>query len=147
MSPGPAKPGKQRLDTALVERGLVESRARAQALIIAGRVFSGERRLDKPGQAVAPGQPLELRGQDHPWVSRGGLKLVHALVPRLPGGRRYRIVLMRRDWTEVLASQRQMLVRRGKPCRARSDHSDPLPGPLRGRLREQHPLAEGRVDS
>jgi 23S rRNA (cytidine1920-2'-O)/16S rRNA (cytidine1409-2'-O)-methyltransferase len=79
MPRDPAKPGKQRLDTALVERGLVESRARAQALIIAGRVFSGERRLDKPGQAVAPGQPLELRGQDHPWVSRGGLKLVHAL--------------------------------------------------------------------
>jgi len=79
MPRDPAKPGKQRLDTALVERGLVESRARAQALIIAGRVFSGERRLDKPGQAVAPGQPLELRGQDHPWVSRGGLKLVHGL--------------------------------------------------------------------
>ena len=79
MSPAPARPGRQRLDAALVERGLVESRARAQALIIAGRVFSGERRLDKPGQAVAPGQPLELRGQDHPWVSRGGLKLAHAL--------------------------------------------------------------------
>ena len=63
----------------MVERGLVESRARAQALIIAGRVFSGERRLDKPGQLVAAGQPLELRGQDHPWVSRGGLKLAHAL--------------------------------------------------------------------
>ena len=74
-----AKPGKQRLDAALVDRGLVESRARAQALIIAGRVFSGERRLDKPGQAVAQDQPLELRGQDHPWVSRGGLKLAHAL--------------------------------------------------------------------
>ena len=79
MSPAPARPGRQRLDAALVERGLVESRARAQALVIAGRVFSGERRLDKPGQAVAPGQPLELRGQDHPWVSRGGLKLAHAL--------------------------------------------------------------------
>ena len=70
---------KRRLDVALVERGLVESRARAQALVIAGRVFSGERRLDKPGLAVADDQPLELRGQDHPWVSRGGLKLAHAL--------------------------------------------------------------------
>jgi 23S rRNA (cytidine1920-2'-O)/16S rRNA (cytidine1409-2'-O)-methyltransferase len=70
---------KRRLDVALVERGLVESRTRAQALIIAGRVFSGERRLDKPGTAVADDQPLELRGQDHPWVSRGGLKLAHAL--------------------------------------------------------------------
>ena len=79
MSPAAARPGRQRLDAALVERGLVESRARAQALIIAGRVFSGERRLDKPGQLVAAGQPLELRGQDHPWVSRGGLKLAHAL--------------------------------------------------------------------
>ena len=79
MPTPPSKPGKQRLDAALVDRGLVESRARAQALIIAGRVFSGERRLDKPGQAVAQDQPLELRGQDHPWVSRGGLKLVHAL--------------------------------------------------------------------
>ena len=79
MSPAPARPGRQRLDAALVERGLVESRARAQALIIAGRVFSGERRLDKPGQLVAAGQPLELRGQDHPWVSRGGLKLARAL--------------------------------------------------------------------
>ena len=79
MATPPARPGKQRLDAALVERGLVDSRARAQALVIAGKVFSGERRLDKPGQPVAPGQPLELRGQDHPWVSRGGLKLVHAL--------------------------------------------------------------------
>ena len=79
MSPAPARPGRQRLDAALVERGLVDSRARAQALIIAGRVFSGERRLDKPGHLVAAGQPLELRGQDHPWVSRGGLKLAHAL--------------------------------------------------------------------
>ena len=79
MPPAAARPGRQRLDAALVERGLVESRTRAQALIIAGRVFSGERRLDKPGQLVVADQPLELRGQDHPWVSRGGLKLVHAL--------------------------------------------------------------------
>lgn len=71
--------GKQRLDAALVERGLVESRARAQAVILAGLVFSGERRLDKPGLAVSPDTPLELRGRDHPWVSRGGLKLAHAL--------------------------------------------------------------------
>ena len=80
--PGP-RPGrapmKHRADQLLVDRGLVESRTRAQALIIAGRVFSGERRIDKPGQQLAEDQPLELRGQDHPWVSRGGLKLVHAL--------------------------------------------------------------------
>jgi 23S rRNA (cytidine1920-2'-O)/16S rRNA (cytidine1409-2'-O)-methyltransferase len=72
-------PRKQRLDVALVERGLAESRARAQALIMAGLVYSGERRLDKSGTAVAADQPLELRGQDHPWVSRGGVKLAHAL--------------------------------------------------------------------
>ncbi len=63
----------------LVERGLVESRARAQALILAGKVFSGERRVDKAGQAIAADARLEVRGQDHPWVSRGGLKLAHAL--------------------------------------------------------------------
>jgi 23S rRNA (cytidine1920-2'-O)/16S rRNA (cytidine1409-2'-O)-methyltransferase len=74
-----SKPTKTRADLALVERGLVESRARAQALIMAGKVFAGERKLAKPGEAVAEDQPLEVRGQDHPWVSRGGLKLAHAL--------------------------------------------------------------------
>lgn len=69
----------QRLDQALVERGLVESRARAQALILAGKVWSGDRRLDKPGHAIAADAALEVRGADHPWVSRGGIKLAHAL--------------------------------------------------------------------
>jgi 23S rRNA (cytidine1920-2'-O)/16S rRNA (cytidine1409-2'-O)-methyltransferase len=69
----------QRLDAALVARGLVESRARASALILAGRVFSGERRLDKPGHQVADDLPLAVKGLDHPWVSRGGIKLAHAL--------------------------------------------------------------------
>jgi 23S rRNA (cytidine1920-2'-O)/16S rRNA (cytidine1409-2'-O)-methyltransferase len=68
-----------RADQALVDRGLAESRTRAQALILAGKVFTGEQRVEKPGQALAPDQPLEVRGQDHPWVSRGGLKLAHAL--------------------------------------------------------------------
>jgi 23S rRNA (cytidine1920-2'-O)/16S rRNA (cytidine1409-2'-O)-methyltransferase len=68
-----------RADQALVARGLVESRARAQALILAGKVFSGTRRVDKAGAPVAEETPLEVRGQDHPWVSRGGLKLAHAL--------------------------------------------------------------------
>jgi 23S rRNA (cytidine1920-2'-O)/16S rRNA (cytidine1409-2'-O)-methyltransferase len=72
-------PAKTRLDLALVERGLAESRTKAQALILAGLVFSGERRLDKPGLPVAPDQSLEVRGQAHPWVSRGGVKLAHAL--------------------------------------------------------------------
>jgi len=68
-----------RADQLLVDRGLVESRARAQALILAGKVFSGERRMEKAGQQLAPDTTLEVRGQDHPWVSRGGLKLDHAL--------------------------------------------------------------------
>jgi 23S rRNA (cytidine1920-2'-O)/16S rRNA (cytidine1409-2'-O)-methyltransferase len=70
---------KQRLDTLLVARGLAESRAKAQALAIAGLVYSGERRLDKPGQMIAEDAPLECRGRGHPYVSRGGVKLAHAL--------------------------------------------------------------------
>jgi 23S rRNA (cytidine1920-2'-O)/16S rRNA (cytidine1409-2'-O)-methyltransferase len=70
---------KQRLDTMLVARGLAESRAKAQALALAGLVFSGERRLDKPGQMLAEDTPLECRGRAHPYVSRGGVKLAHAL--------------------------------------------------------------------
>ncbi|MFN4112878.1 MAG: TlyA family RNA methyltransferase [Sphingomonadaceae bacterium] len=70
---------KQRLDQMLVERGLVESRTRAQALVMAGLVFSGEQKLAKPGQQLAVDLPLEVRGRDHPWVSRGGIKLAHAL--------------------------------------------------------------------
>ncbi len=70
---------KPRLDQLLVDRGLAGSRARAQALVIAGKVFSGARRLDKPGTRLAADTPLEVRGPDHPWVSRGGVKLAHAL--------------------------------------------------------------------
>ena len=70
---------KQRADQMLVDRGLVESRARAQALILAGLVFSGERKIEKAGQALAADAPLEVRGREHPWVSRGGIKLAHAL--------------------------------------------------------------------
>jgi 23S rRNA (cytidine1920-2'-O)/16S rRNA (cytidine1409-2'-O)-methyltransferase len=71
--------GKQRLDKLLVERGLVESRARAQALVQAGLVWSGETRLDRSATLLTADAPLELRGRDHPWVSRGGVKLAHAL--------------------------------------------------------------------
>ncbi len=70
---------KKRADQLLVERGLVETRTRAQALILAGLVFSGETRIDKAGDALPDDVSLSLRGQDHPWVSRGGLKLAHAL--------------------------------------------------------------------
>ena len=70
---------KQRADQMLVARGLVESRARAQALIMAGKVFSGDRAVGKAGDLLAEDTALTIRGQDHPWVSRGGLKLDHAL--------------------------------------------------------------------
>ena len=70
---------KRRLDQMLVDRGLVESRTRAQALVMAGLVFSGEQKLAKPGQQLADDTPLDVRGRDHPWVSRGGIKLAHAI--------------------------------------------------------------------
>ena len=70
---------RMRVDQLLVDRGLAESRARAQALILAGKVFSGERRIAKAGDTVVSDAGLEVRGQDHPWVSRGGQKLDHAL--------------------------------------------------------------------
>jgi len=70
---------KVRADQLLVERGLAESRAKAQALILAGLVFSGERKIDKAGQGLSADAALEVRGKAHPWVSRGGVKLAHAL--------------------------------------------------------------------
>lgn len=70
---------KVRVDVALVERGLAESRAKAQALILAGLVYSNTRRIDKAGDLLAEDAPLSVKGQDHPWVSRGGLKLVKGL--------------------------------------------------------------------
>lgn len=70
---------KIRADHLLMDRGLAESRAKAQALILAGLVFSGERKIEKAGQALGPDAPLEVRGKEHPWVSRGGVKLAHGL--------------------------------------------------------------------
>ncbi|HLO21631.1 MAG TPA: TlyA family RNA methyltransferase [Sphingomicrobium sp.] len=70
---------KIRADQLLVNRGLAESRTRAQALIMAGAVFSGERKLSKAGEMLAEDAPLEVRGKGHPWVSRGGIKLDHGL--------------------------------------------------------------------
>ena len=70
---------KIRADQALVDRGLVESRTRAQALILAGKIYTGDRRVEKAGQLLAEDAPLDVKGQDHPWVSRGGLKLAHGL--------------------------------------------------------------------
>ena len=77
--PRPAKPAKRRVDQLLVERGLAESRARAQALVMAGLVFAGETKIDKPGHSLAIDTALDVRGRDHPWVSRGGIKLAHAI--------------------------------------------------------------------
>ena len=68
-----------RADQLLVDRGLVESRARGQALILAGLVYAGERKLAKAGEAIDADTLLDVRGRDHPWVSRGGIKLDHAL--------------------------------------------------------------------
>ena len=70
---------KRRLDQLLVERGLAENRTLAQALVIAGAVYSGTRRLDKPGHAIDEDAALEVRGAAHPYVSRGGLKLAAGL--------------------------------------------------------------------
>ncbi len=70
---------KQRVDVLLVERGLVESRARAQAIILAGNVFCDDQRIDKAGQRIPLDAALEVRGRDHPYVSRGGVKLAGAL--------------------------------------------------------------------
>ncbi|MFC0202947.1 TlyA family RNA methyltransferase [Novosphingobium soli] len=76
----PAKPAaKARVDQLLVDRGLAESRTRAQALVLAGLVFSGETKIAKSGQSLKGDAPLEVRGRDHPWVSRGGIKLAHAI--------------------------------------------------------------------
>jgi 23S rRNA (cytidine1920-2'-O)/16S rRNA (cytidine1409-2'-O)-methyltransferase len=71
--------GKKRLDQLIVDRGLAESRSRAQALVMAGLVFAGDRKLDKPGHQLAEDAEIEVRGRDHPWVSRGGIKLAHGI--------------------------------------------------------------------
>ena len=73
------KAASRRLDQLLVDRGLADSRARARGLVLAGEVWSADRRLDKPGVQVPDDAPLEVKGRDHPFVSRGGLKLDHAL--------------------------------------------------------------------
>jgi 23S rRNA (cytidine1920-2'-O)/16S rRNA (cytidine1409-2'-O)-methyltransferase len=70
---------KRRADQLLVEHGLAESRTKAQALILAGLVSLAGRRVDKPGEQLPADAPIMLKGRDHPWVSRGGVKLAHAL--------------------------------------------------------------------
>jgi 23S rRNA (cytidine1920-2'-O)/16S rRNA (cytidine1409-2'-O)-methyltransferase len=76
---GKKMPTKIRADQLLVAQGLAESRTRAQALILAGNVFVGERRVNKAGDMLAEDAALTVKGRDHPWVSRGGIKLDHGL--------------------------------------------------------------------
>jgi 23S rRNA (cytidine1920-2'-O)/16S rRNA (cytidine1409-2'-O)-methyltransferase len=71
--------GRMRADQLLVSRGLAESRTRAQALILAGNVFARDRRVAKAGDLLAEDTELTVKGRDHPWVSRGGIKLDHGL--------------------------------------------------------------------
>jgi 23S rRNA (cytidine1920-2'-O)/16S rRNA (cytidine1409-2'-O)-methyltransferase len=70
---------KTRLDQIIVDRGLAESKTRAQALVMAGHVYIGETKAQKPGQQISEDAVISVRGSDHPWVSRGGIKLAHAL--------------------------------------------------------------------
>ena len=70
---------KTRADLLLLAQGLAESRTRAQALILAGNVYSGDRRVAKAGDLLPDDAALTLKGRDHPWVSRGGVKLAHGL--------------------------------------------------------------------
>ena len=70
---------KTRADLLLVAQGLAESRTRAQALILAGTVYVGDRRVAKAGDLLSDDATLTVKGRDHPWVSRGGVKLAHGL--------------------------------------------------------------------
>jgi 23S rRNA (cytidine1920-2'-O)/16S rRNA (cytidine1409-2'-O)-methyltransferase len=79
MSSSEPKVAKQRVDQLLADRGLADSRAKAQAYIMAGLVSVAGKKIDKPGHKIASDAAIELKGKDHPWVSRGGIKLDHAL--------------------------------------------------------------------
>ena len=73
------KAQKVRLDDLLIKKGIAESKSLAQSLIIAGRIYLGEKKLDKPGHTISDEANIIFRGPLHPWVSRGGIKLAHAL--------------------------------------------------------------------
>lgn len=75
----PAKPSKVRADVAVFEQGLAPSRERARALILAGQILCGDKPVDKAGDQLPAGAALRMRGEPMPYVSRGGLKLAHAL--------------------------------------------------------------------
>lgn len=73
------KAGKERVDVLLVELGLCESRAKAQARVLAGEVVVDDQRVDKPGTQISRDAQIRLKGEGLKWVSRGGLKLAGAL--------------------------------------------------------------------
>lgn len=73
------KSRRVRADRLLLDRGLVDSPERARAVIMAGQAFHDTRRIDKAGDLLPDDAAVTLKGQDHPWVSRGGLKLAHGL--------------------------------------------------------------------
>lgn len=75
----PPKPTRTRLDVVLVERGLVETRSKAQSLIMARRVLVNDEYADKPGRQIAGDDAVRVAELEHPWVGRGGMKLAHAL--------------------------------------------------------------------
>jgi 23S rRNA (cytidine1920-2'-O)/16S rRNA (cytidine1409-2'-O)-methyltransferase len=70
---------KSRLDLALVDRGLVETRSKAQSLVMARRILVNGQFVDKSGATVAEEDVVEVAALEHPWVGRGGMKLAHAL--------------------------------------------------------------------
>lgn len=74
-----SSPPKKRIDVALVERGLATTRERAQGLILAGKVLVDDQPVTKPGHAVSPACEIRVRGEEHPYVSRGGIKLQAAI--------------------------------------------------------------------
>jgi 23S rRNA (cytidine1920-2'-O)/16S rRNA (cytidine1409-2'-O)-methyltransferase len=74
-----------RLDKLMLEQGLVKSRSRAQALILAGKVYVEGQKIEKAGHDIPEGSFIEIRGPDHPYVSRGGVKLAYAI-------KRFRII-------------------------------------------------------
>src|SRR5258708_15302085 len=103
---------KERADKVLVERGLAESRTRAQALILAGQVLVREQRIDKPGQLVDPNDEIRIKGETPRYASRGGLKLDAAL-------REFKINPERKNCLDVGASTggfRDRLLRHGAAC-------------------------------
>ncbi|MGE5245027.1 MAG: TlyA family RNA methyltransferase, partial [Betaproteobacteria bacterium] len=143
---------KPRLDVLLVERGLVSSRERARALILARRVKVAGRVESKAGTAVADDAVIELVEADHPWVGRGGVKLAHALdvfaidprgrtaldVGASTGG--FTDVLLQRGARDVIAldvghnqldwklrSDPRVIVREGVNARALTDADVPHP--------------------